>query len=90
MQQVEFARAVIGRDGVGGLVPRVTDELFRRDLPQGPDQLDLGLRAWWGEQGDLVTPLGEPVGQQRDYPFDAAVAAGRNGIPGRSDDGDAY
>jgi hypothetical protein len=43
-----------------------------------------------GEQGDLVAAVGQPVGQQRHHPLDAAVAAGRNAIPGRSDDGDAH
>ena len=85
MQQVELARAVVGRHGVGGLVPGIADQLLGRHLAQRRDQLRLGLGAGRGEQGDLMPALGQPVGQQRHHPLDAAITAGRNRIPGRRD-----
>ena len=40
---------------------------------------------WYAEQG-----LDETIGEERDDPFDAAVALRRDGEPGRTDLGDAH
>ena len=45
------------------------------------------LGPGWGEQGDLVAAVGQPVGEQSDHPFDATVAAGRDGVSGKGTTG---
>jgi hypothetical protein len=90
VQEIEFVPTLIGRHGVGRLIPGVADQLFGRHLRQWWDQFSLGLGPGWGEEGDLMAALGQPVGQQRDHPLDAAITIRRNGIPGRGDDGDAH
>ena len=42
----------------------------------------LGVRVAGREQGDVVSRLHEPVGEQRDHPFDPAVALGGTAIHG--------
>ena len=46
MQDVELVAALIGRHGMGGLIPGVADQLLRRHLPQRRDQPGVGLRSW--------------------------------------------
>src|SRR4029450_12249192 len=54
------------------------------------NQPSLGPGPWWGEQGDLVAAIGQPIGQQRDHPLDPAIPARRDGVPGRSDHGNTH
>jgi hypothetical protein len=66
---------------MGGLVPGIAGELFGRNPSQRGPELGLGLGSWRGEQGDLVATLGQPVGQQRHYPLDAAAADTTHSTP---------
>jgi hypothetical protein len=90
VQDVELVATLIGRHGMGGLEPGVTDSVGRRLLVQGRDQPGPGVGPRGGEQGDRMAAVNEAVGEQRDHPLDPTVAAGRDGIPGRSDESDAH
>ena len=90
VKDVELVAVLVDRDDVAGLVPRVADGVAGRFLLERRDQPGPGVRPGGGEQGDLVAAVGQPVGEQRHHPLDAAVAAGRDRVPGRSDQGDAH
>src|SRR5215216_2793132 len=90
VEDVELVAVLVDRDDVAGLVPGVADGVAGRLLVERRHQPGLGPRPWGGEQGDVVAAVGQPVGQQRHHPLDAAVAAGRDAVPGGSDEGDAH
>ena len=80
----------VGRDRVVGVEPRVPEEGRVGRVDQWRHELRLGARPTAGEEGDVVTPLGETVGEEGDHQLDPAVAGGGNGEPGRRDLGDLH
>lgn len=50
VQQIELLALLVGRHGVGGLVPGVADQCLRRYLVQGRDQFGLGLGPRWANR----------------------------------------
>src|SRR5206468_2506610 len=77
------------RERVMQLVFGAPDELGRGF---GEDSRELcgGLRLPRGEERDVVAPLDEPVGEQRDDPFDAAITRRRHREPHWAQDRDLH
>src|SRR4029453_11651179 len=90
VEDVELVAVLVDRDDVAGLVPGVADGVAGRLLVERRDQPGLGPGPRGGEQGDVVAAVGQPRGRPRAHPLDAAVAAGRDAVPGGSDEGDTH
>src|SRR5258705_7121380 len=89
VDDVEFADLVEAAEGVAQVRERLADLLARRMLEDG-GKVSLGMRVAGGEERHVVAGVSEPVGEQRDDPFDPAVAARRGGEPDRTEDGDPH
>ena len=87
---LELAGTVVETgEGVAQVRERLADLLARRVL-EDVGEVSLGVRVAGGEEGHVVTCVGEPVGKQRDDPLDPAVAARRDGEPNRAEDRDPH
>src|SRR5207247_4078046 len=89
VDHVEVAGAVETRERVPELRQRLADLVARRIL-EYVVELRLRARVAGGEDRYVVPGVDEPVGEQRDHPFDSAVTAGRNREPDRAENGDPH
>src|SRR5207247_8770546 len=89
VDDVELVGTLEAGERMAELALRNADPLRRRLVVDGYDLRARG-RVAGGEEGDVVPGSDEPFREQRDDPFDPAVACGRDGEPPGAHDGELH
>ena len=90
VHDVEAVDLHVRGERVVSVVPRVSELSRVGWLRHWGDEVRLCARSAAREQGDFVAGVDEPVGEQRDHEFDAAVSRRRNRKPHGRDHGDTH